>query len=94
MVTTSTRSLRDSLLYSTAAAALVCIIGGFSSAQDQDGADDPANFTWQEKAAEHAQRMRDFFDPDGGQQKTPPVIAEFETDTDRFGTIATLQPLG
>ena len=94
VVTTSSRLLRDSLLYSTAVAAFVWIIGGFSHAQDQDGADDPANFAWQEKAIEHAQRMRGFFDPDCGQQKTPPVIPAFETDTDPLGSIATLQPLG
>jgi hypothetical protein len=64
MVTTFSRLLRDSFLYSTAAAALVCIIGGFSHAQDQDGADDPANFAWQAQAVEHAQGMRGFLDPD------------------------------
>jgi len=94
MVTTSTRLLRDGLLYSTAVASFVCIIGGFSHAQDQDGANDPANFAWQEKAIEHAQRMRGFFDPDPGQQETPPVIPAFETDPDPLGRIATLQPLG
>lgn len=80
IVTTSTRFLRDSLLCSSAAAAFVCITGGFSHAQDQDCANDPANFAWQEKAIEHAQRMRGFFDPDRGQQKMPFVIPAFETD--------------
>ena len=94
IVTTSTRSLRDRFLYSTAAVAFVCIIGGFSSTQDQDGANDPANFAWQKKAIEHAQRMRGFFDHDRGCQETPPVIPAFETDTDPLGSIATLQPLG
>src|SRR5258707_8323799 len=73
IVTTSTRLLRDSLLYSTAAAAFVCVVG-FSSAQDQDGANDPANFAWQKEAIEHAQRMRGFFDPDSSQQKTPRIL--------------------
>ena len=63
-VTTSTRLLRDGLLYSTAAAAFVCTIGRFSYAQHQDSANDPANFAWQKKSIEHAQRMRGFFDPD------------------------------
>jgi len=94
IVTTSTPSLRDRLLYSTAAVAFVGIIGGFSSAQDQDVTNDPANFAWQREAIEHAQRMRGFFDPDSGQQTTPPVIPTFETDTDPLGSIATLQPLG
>jgi hypothetical protein len=93
IVTTSTRSPRDRLLYSTAAA-LVCIACGFSSAQDQDSVNDPATFAWQKEAIEHAQRMRGFFDPDSGQQATPPVIPVLETDTDPLGSIATLQPLG
>jgi cytochrome c peroxidase len=94
IVTTSTRLRRDILLCSTAAATFVCVVVGFSSAQDQDVANDPANFAWQKEAIEHAQRMRGFFDPDSGQQTTPPAIPTFETDTDPFGSIATLQPLG
>src|SRR5262249_50568919 len=47
-----------------------------------------------EKAIEHAQRMRGFFDPDRGQQETPPVIPAFETNPDPLARIATLQPLG
>jgi len=46
---------------------------------------------WQAGAIAHAQRMRAFFDWNSGQQSTPPVIPEFETDPDPSGTIATAQ---
>jgi hypothetical protein len=74
IVKTSTRSLRDRLLYSIAAAAVVCAIGGLAHTQDQDGANDPANYAWQQRAIEHAQRVSDdrrrpgLRSPDSGRQ--------------------------
>jgi hypothetical protein len=34
------------------------------------------------------------YDADSGQQPTPPVIPQFETDFDPFGILATIQPSG
>jgi cytochrome c peroxidase len=85
-------SSRDALRNCAGAAALLCAAGGVASvAIAQDSADDPANHAWQTGAIAHAQRMRAFFDRNSGQQPTPPVIPEFETDPDPSGTIATAQ---
>src|ERR1700719_4781108 len=91
----SKSSLRNTLGHSAAGAALLCAIGGAPPpAHAQDGAYDPANYAWQAGAIRHAQRMREFFDPDSGQQPTPPVIPQFEIDFDPTGILATAQPGG
>jgi hypothetical protein len=91
----SERSLLGAFRHSISAAALLCFIGGLpTSAPAQDGAYDPANYAWQAGAIRHAQRMRDYFDSDRGQQNTPPVISKFELDFDPSGLIATAQPGG
>src|ERR1700676_1801663 len=88
-------SLRNTLRYSLATGALMCVVFGVSPlAHAQDGAYDPANYAWQAGAAHHAHRMRGFIDPDSGQQPTPPVIPEFEIDFDPSGILATAQPGG
>jgi hypothetical protein len=89
------RSLRNTLMQSTAAVALLCAAGAFATVVvAQDSADDPANHAWRAGAIAHAQRMRIFFDRNSGQQTTPPVIPGFEVDSDPFGSIATTQPGG
>ncbi len=86
------RSSRASLRYSVAGATLFCVAGGaFPVAVAQDGAYDPANYAWQAEAFRHTDRMRAFRDSDRGQQSTPPVIPEFESDFDPSGSIATAQ---
>jgi cytochrome c peroxidase len=88
-------SLRNTLRYSFATGALLCVVFGVSPlALAQDGAYDPANYAWQAGAIRHAQRMRGFIDPDSGQQPTPPVIPRFEVNFDPSGILATIQPGG
>jgi cytochrome c peroxidase len=86
---------RLTLKNSIAAAALLCgtcCVAPIACAQGRP--DDPAEHAWQAGAIAHAQRMREFFDRNNGQQPTPPVIPGFEVDPDPFGSIATLQPGG
>jgi cytochrome c peroxidase len=91
----SKRSLRNSLMHSVEAVALFYIAGGAAlDALAQEKLRDPANYAWQAGAIRHAQQMRDYFDPDRGQQATPPVIPKFKTDFDASGFIATAQPGG
>ena len=77
-----------------AATAVFCAMADRGSAQNQGGTNDPADFAWQKQAIDHAQRMKGYFDPDNGQQQTPPVIPRFESDPDPFGGVATIQPAG
>lgn len=66
------RLLRQTLWPSSAAAALLCAVGGaLPIAVAQDSAYDPANFAWQAGAMAHAQRMHAFHDADSDQQPTP-----------------------
>jgi cytochrome c peroxidase len=91
----SKQSVRSAFRHSVAGAVLLCGAGGVSSvAVAQDGAYDPANYAWQAGAIRHAQKMRAFFDPDSGQQPTPPVIPQFELNFDPTGILATAQPGG
>jgi cytochrome c peroxidase len=91
----SKRSLLDTFRHTAVAAALACVAGAVAPlALAQDSVHDPANFAWQAGAINHAQEMRSFFDPDSGQQPTPPVIPKFEIDFDPSGIIATTQPGG
>jgi cytochrome c peroxidase len=88
-------SLRGTLRYGVAAAALCCVASGvLPVALAMDGAHDPANFAWQAGAFRHTDKMRMFRDNDRGQQSTPPVIPEFGFDFDPSGAIATAQPEG
>jgi hypothetical protein len=88
-------SLCNTLRYSLATGALLCVVFGVSPlALAQDGAYDPANYAWQAGAIRHAQRMRSFVDLDSGQQPTPPVIPPFEIEFDPSGILATAQPGG
>jgi cytochrome c peroxidase len=68
-----------------------CCVSPIAVAQSPGGSPETA---WQTGAIAHAQRMRQFFDRDGGRQVTPPVIPEFEINSDLSGAIATLQPAG
>ena len=43
---------------------------------------------------DHAQKMRQFPDPDHGAQPTPPVIPRFSLDPDPSGAVSTFQPGG
>jgi cytochrome c peroxidase len=89
------RSLRNSLKHSVQAVALLCMAGGAAlDALAQENLRDPANYAWQAGAIRHAQQMRDYFDPDRGQQATPPIIPKIKTDFDASGFIATAQPGG
>lgn len=91
----SKRSLCNTFRYPPAAAALLCVVGGvLPVAVAQDSADVPADYAWQAGAILHAQQMRGYFNPDRGQQPTPPVIPQFETDSTPSGLIATSQPGG
>jgi cytochrome c peroxidase len=91
----SKRSLRISLKHSVEAVAVLCIVGGAApNVLAQDNLRDPANYAWQAGAIRHAQQMRIFFDPDTGQQPTPPIIPAFEIDFDPSGLLATAQPGG
>lgn len=91
----SKRSLLNTFRHSIVAAALACVAGAVAPlALAQDSVHDPANFAWQADAINHAQEMRSFFDPEGGQQPTPPLIPKFEIDFDLSGIIATYQPGG
>src|SRR5713226_252571 len=91
----SQRLLRKTLNLSVAGAALFCLVAAIPSfALAQDAAHDPANYAWQAGAIRHAQKMRAYFDTDGGAQPTPPVIPKFEIDFDPSGLIATVQPDG
>ena len=65
-----------------------------STLEDPTSVHDPANYAWQAGAISHAQAMRAFAGPPGGQQPTPPVIPPFEIDFDPSGLIATDQPGG
>jgi cytochrome c peroxidase len=88
-------SLRNSLKHSIAGGAILCAVGGIAPyAFAQDPGYDAANYAWQAGAIRHAQQMRGYFDPDNGQQPTPPVIPQFEFDLDPSGLIATFQPGG
>jgi cytochrome c peroxidase len=89
------RSFDNTLNHLVAGAALSAAIGGVASvATAQDSAHDPANYAWQAGAIRHAQQMRGYSDPDRGQQPTPPVIPQFDSDFDPSGAIATVQPGG
>jgi hypothetical protein len=91
----SKNSVRDTVMHSTAAAALLCAAGVVSpSAIAQDGAYDPANYAWQAGANAHAQKMRTFTDPNNGQQPTPPVIPQIEFNPNPSGFLETAQPGG
>jgi cytochrome c peroxidase len=91
----SKTSLRETVMHSTAAAALLCAAGAVSrSAIAQDSAYDPANYAWQAGANAHAQRMRAFTNPDNGQQPTPHVIPQIEFNPNPSGFLETAQPGG
>ena len=77
-----------------AAALLWSLDAALPTAQAQAAADDAANQAWEAGAIDHAQAMREFADVDHGTQPTPPVIPQFETDSDPTGVIATFQPSG
>src|SRR4030088_1809268 len=88
-------SLRNTLRYGVAAAALCCVASGvLPVALARDGAFDPDNYAWQAGAFRHTDPMGAFRDNDRGPQSTPPVIPEFAFDFDPSGAIATAQPEG
>jgi len=67
---------------------------GHAHAADR-GMPDPATAATLAGESAHAQRMRTHFpDGSGSNQRTPPVIPEFEQDPDPSGVIATFQPNG
>src|SRR6266849_6553409 len=86
---------RKTARFHAADAALFCLVAAIPSfALAQDAAHDPANYAWQAGAIRHAQKMRAYFDTDGGAQPTPPVIPKFDIGFDPSGLIATAQPSG
>jgi cytochrome c peroxidase len=88
-------SSRNALKQGAMGAALSCVVGGVPSvAMAQDSSYDPANYAWQAGAIRHAQQMQAYPDPDSGQQPTPPVIPQFDSDLDPSGSIASVQSGG
>ena len=64
----------------------------FAAAQTVNTAD--PDQVWAPPAIAHAQQMRKFKDSSTSVQQTPPVIPQFELDTDPTGLVATFQPGG